>query len=424
MKKIDIDKYGFLRAINPKRHMRRFFTATVGISAVLYLLISLMAGDGHLLDIFFIRGQDFFMDSFNSIRDAAQGSGVYSERGVIYPPMANLIFLILSVFTPRVYNNTDFSSRYSWTAHRSCYVLAAVVIAVFCIVLFYTVYAATKRGSTVQRILFALTIVISVPVIYLLERGNIIALCLLSLTVFALTYNSKLPWKREVGLIALAFAFSIKLYPVVFGWLLIKDKRYKEIVRCVIYGAAMLIIPSFFFGGPIFCAKHLFGNIFGFSTGSGNTISVVMNFFHFPAIVQSIVNALIYLWVFVCGACFAISPFIRGREQWKTWVIGLVTIMCVPSLTGIYSWSFFIIPIIMMANIKKQEFGRDEMLYFVFMTVPFIFVPFRFTYHVAPTDILLYAMTIALSVHAVRDTLNDFKRARSEKKGLSIESDK
>jgi hypothetical protein len=149
-----------------------------------------------------------------------------------------------------------------------------------------------------------------------------------------------------------------------------------------------------------------------------------MNFLHFPAIVQSIVNAIVYLWVFVCGACFAISPFIRGREQWKTWVIGLVTIMCVPSLTGIYSWSFFIIPIIMMANIKKQEFGRDEMLYFVFMTVPFIFVPFRFTYHVAPTDILLYAMTIALSVHAVRDTLNDFKRARSEKKSLSAELDK
>ena len=34
--------------------------------------------------LFFRNGADCFMDFFNSARDAAQGAGAYTERGIIY----------------------------------------------------------------------------------------------------------------------------------------------------------------------------------------------------------------------------------------------------------------------------------------------------------------------------------------------------
>ena len=239
-------------------------------------------------------------------------------------------------------------------------------------------------------------------------------LSLIALMIYAFTYYSESRVKREIGLIALAFAFSIKLYPVVFGWLLISDKRYKDAIRCALYGLAMLVIPSFFFGG-LSCFYQVFLNIFDFSTGSGSTLSVIMNFIHIPDIGQSIISLLVWAWVLICGTCFAFSAFIRPEKAYKTWALGLVTICCVPSLTSIYSWAFFIIPLIMLFN-KQCGYARRDLTYMIMMTIPFVFLPFRITFHVSPNTVLIYVMTAVLSVFCVIDMLLDLKEYRINKK--------
>lgn len=292
--------------------------------------------------------------------------------------------------------------------------LAVLVILACAIALFSLIFKVFENGSITKRLLFSIAMLFSVPSLYLLERGNIIILSLLALIVYAFTYNSDSKIKRELGLLALAFAFSIKLYPVVFGWFLISDKRYKDAIRCAAYGLLMLLIPSFFFGGPIFCVQQVFNNIFKFSSGSGSTINVVMNWLQFPDGLQTALSVLMYLWVFICAACFAISPFIRSEKPWKTWIIGIATILCVPSLTSIYSWVFFIIPLIILAN--KSVHDKNDIVYTVFASIPFVFIPFRFTLHVAPTDILIYVMTAVISVFAVIDTLVDLNTFINAKK--------
>lgn len=54
---------------------------------------------------------------------------------------------------------------------------------------------------------------------------------------------------RELALICLACAAAMKLYPALFGLLLLSDKKYKEAVRAVIYGIVLLVVPFFFMGG-------------------------------------------------------------------------------------------------------------------------------------------------------------------------------
>ncbi len=392
------------------------FAGAVGFSAIVYLIICLALGNEHFSDIFFRGGKDFFMDFFNSIRDAAQGSGVYSERGVIYPPMANLIFLILSRFTPSDYNASSFEARTQWSQYVPCLILVLISISVCTVLLFALVQRFQGEGASSKTLLTSAAIMISVPMLYLLERGNILVLCLAALLVYAITFNSESKYKREIGLIALAFAFSLKLYPVVFGWLLITTKRYKDAIRCAVYGALMIIIPSFFFGGPLFCAKYLFSNIFNFSTGTGNDIGNIMNHLGISKSLQSAANVLIYLWVLVCAISFVVSSLVNKEKVKRLWILGVATILCVPSLTGIYNWIFLTVPLIMIFNERKLT-GRD-IAYFVIIALPYLFLPFRINSHFGTTDALVYATTAALSIFAVVDTVVDTLKAIPNKRSI------
>ncbi len=403
-----LDKKGFVADMNKKHFPALFFVTVVGLSALIYTVVYVIVGNGRFSDAFFIRCADFYMDFFNSIRDASQGAGVYTERGVIYPPMANLIYLLFSRFTPNLYNDTAFNERYTWADYFSPIMLVLLVSLALSLVLFYIIYSRINVSSNRFKFLFAFFAIFNLPLLYTLERGNIILLCLVSLLVYALTYNSENKLYREIGLLALAFAFSIKLYPVVFGWLLLADKRIKDALRCALYGLVMLVLPSFFFGGPV-CFYYLANNILNFSSGSGSMLGRILNFIHLPSAAQSIVTVLAYLWVAICGVSFAVSAFLRREQQWKTWVCGFVTILCIPSLTVPYSWAFFIIPIMLLCN-RKENCGKRERRYTIFMSIPFIFLPFRINFHVTPGHVLVYIMAAVLSVFVVVDLLCDVRK--------------
>ncbi len=388
----------------------KIFVWSVAVSALIYIIIYAIIGNGRFSDMFFKRCADFFMDFFNSIRDASQGSAVYTERHVIYPPMANLIYLFLSRFTPNAYNDTGFKDRFDWYEYASPMMLALIIGIAFALLFCFTVYSKLGHRSNKLRFAFSFLAFFSVPMLYMTERGNMMMFCMIALLVYAFTYHSKSKLYREIGLISLAFAFSIKLYPVVFGWLLISDKRYKEALRCAVYGLLMLILPSFFFGGPI-CFVHLFDNIFNFSTGTGSTLSSILNYMGVSPSGQSLITSIAYVWVLICGVCFAVSPFIT-EDKWKAWILGLTTILCVPSLTSNYGWAFFIIPMIMICN--KSEGKKSDLVYFILMTIPFIFLPFRINYYVTPSTVSVYIMTAILSVYSVTDTLITLKKRLSQ----------
>ena len=390
-----------------------FFLRAVSLSAIIYILVSAIVKGTDFYSVFFVEGGDFFMDFFNSIRDAAQGSAVYTERHVIYPPLANLLYLVLSLFTPAEYNNTTFEERYSWARYTPNIVLMLVWCLICFLIFMFVVTKVQKKGYIYQKLTVSALLWFSLPMLYLLERGNIIILALFALVVYAFTYNSDSKIKRELGLIALAFAFAIKLYPVVFGWFLIADKRFKEALRCVAYGLIMLIVPSFFFGG-FSCFYQIYLNIFSFSSGSDSTLGVILNYIGTPSTVQTVVTILVYAWVFICGICFALSPFIRKDAPYKTWVMGLVTILCFPSLTSIYSWAFMLIPMVMLFNTDKLT--KKQKVYSVMMAIPFVFIPFRFGIHVSANIVLVYIMTAVLSIWCVTDTIIDTVRYFKERK--------
>ena len=74
-------------------------------------------------------------------------------------------------------------------------------------------------------------------------------LVLVLLIAFLLMRDSEKKVNREIALICLACAAGLKIYPALFGVLYIKEKRFKEAVRAIIYGVLIFFLPYIFFGG-------------------------------------------------------------------------------------------------------------------------------------------------------------------------------
>ncbi len=397
-----------------KRTPAEIFVWLMALSFTFYAVFYAFYGRAAFVDVFFSRCGDLFMDFFNSVRDASQGAAVYTDRKVIYPPMANLIYLVCSRFIPETYNRSDWFNRHSWMDYPEAVFFIFLFSMLIVLVLYNLIHESIKGGRRI-KFLFSFFAIVNIPVLYMIERGNMILFCFISLMIYAFTYNSENKVYRELGLIALAFAFSLKLYPVIFGWFLLVDRRFKESIRCAIYGVAMLIIPSFFFGG-LSCFVQVYKNITSFSAAVGtvNSISVVAGYSGIP---EAVWNIAAYAWCFICVVCFVLSPFIH-RERWKCWMLGISFILTVPSLTAMYSWAFLLIPIIMFSN--SGRFKKKDWFFFIIITVLFMFSIFRFNYYLTINSLLLYPFTAILSITAVTDTVvTGVRRYRGSKKKIS-----
>lgn len=393
-KKIKSAWRSFWRELSPAR----FFVLMMSLSFAVYLIFYVVRGQAGFVDIFFLRTNDLFMDFFNSVRDASQGPEVYTVRHVIYPPMANLIYLVCSRFLPDAFNQSGWYERLSWREHSEAIFFITLFTLALTLIL-YTIIHDRIKGSKGLKLAFAFFAIFSAPVLHVLERGNMILFCLIALFVYAFTYNSESKVHREIGLLCLAFAFSLKLYPVIFGWVLLTDKRYKEAVRCAIYGLVMLFLPSIPFGG-FSCFLQIFKNITSFSGGSTTVISVISGYTGLPS---GAIKVAAYLWCFVCVACFLLSPFIHREKRWKTWMLGILVVITVPSLSSLYIWAFLLIPMIMMANSEKLL--KKEWFFFIIMSLLFMFSLSRFNSYLTYNTFLMYPFIAILSITAVADTV-------------------
>ncbi len=377
-----------------------------GMSLAVYIIISVIKGDNYFSNIFFISNGDFFMDFFNSVRDAAQGAAAYTERHVIYPPMANLIYLLFSRLTPADYNNTSFEARYTWSSDFSSIMMIVIFMAMCAFVSGVLIYSKVRHKSTMIRALTAFVAFFSLPILDVMERGNMMLICFIALTVYGFTYSSKSKLLREIGLLSLAFAFSLKLYPFVFGYFLLADKRYKDAIRAAVYGILMLILPCFAFGG-LSCFTQLYENITAFSENT-STLQYILEYIRCPIWISENITVFAMVWLLVLSCCFAVSPFIRAKQSWKTWILGLVTIFCIPSLTDkTYNYALLIIPLVLLFNDTEKRDIR-QWIYTFLMTVPFIILPFvPLGDDLSLTMLIRYCACMLLSMYAVADTVYD-----------------
>lgn len=210
------------------------------------------------------------------------------------------------------------------------------------------------------------------------ERGNIVLAAYVFTLIFVLFYDHKQKHVRVLACVALVLAAGIKLYPAVFGILLLTDKRYKDAIKTAIAGVLIIVVPFVSFGyeeGMIAWVK----NIARFSSAKGAAASFVdLNSFkgliyigqtvlHAPFDISGLLNiALTVIPVLLgLGAAFILP------KKWQKLIALAVAMFNIPGCSGHYSVVFLLIPMFVM--MCEEKLDKRDYIYFALMLPIFAF---------------------------------------------------
>ncbi len=348
------------------------------VSAITFFVMLYISNGRSFADTIFKNsvGSDFFMDFFNSIRDAST-KDVYKNH-IIYPPLVNIFFYILSKMIDPELAATSFAKRSLLQRDYVCLFLYFVFV-VLCMLMFVGMIKKYLEKHNLQRFSFTFPVMLlfSYPMIYCVQRGNIALLSLVFTMFFIFYRDSENKIIREISFVLLAIAAGIKIYPAIFGVLLLLEKRFKEAIRLVIYGLIFLIVPFFFYDG-FESIKDLIYNLSLFSDFSSEKISPAFVCVDIIAVYISMLFnikfAVVYNFLLTVTYLSAAVILIFSPKQWqKIWAICFM-IMNYSSTGRTYILIFAIIPFIMFIVSEKFR-KRDIPYYVIFLLLLIVIVP-------------------------------------------------
>lgn len=217
--------------------------------AVFAYYASYLANYGYLPAPFIFDKSNTFMDFFNPLYWAFN-SGRYTEWGSVYPPLNFWILRISTIFF-------NFSEYDSPEQLRSTFELFNYGFGFLYLVsiglLLKPLYA--KKITTKNKIIFFLLVALSPPMLYALERGNLILFCPALIGVV-------IAYEGVIAALALAVAINLKPYlALLIGAYLLKA-NYRHALMIILISGAI-----FFVSGILLDAQFMefFNNLVGFS---------------------------------------------------------------------------------------------------------------------------------------------------------------
>ena len=354
------------------------------VCALLYIGLGMLTrGDAVRYSFFYVYSKDYtlstdmFMDFFNSVRDASHNGGY--ELNVIYPPLANLLYYAIGkMFKPDLVS-ASFGDRFDLRNNDPIALLVYFISITLCVFAVYLIIDRYLQRCNFKSAPAALgiTSALSYPMLCAIQRGNIIILVIPLTMYFVFFRNHEKKLVRELSYIALALAAGLKIYPAVFGILLITDKKYKEAVRLIIYGIIAFVLPIFAFGGPELLWK-LVTNIFGFSKSRSATTHSYRTGYSFQELIslyapKGLANICGKV-VFWCLELMAGLMVFLLRKDWQKLTALCYMVFNLRSLASVYALTFFLIPFILFLT-DKRKFRWNDYLYLLCLALMFIPLP-------------------------------------------------
>ncbi|MBI3441811.1 MAG: DUF2029 domain-containing protein [Proteobacteria bacterium] len=222
------------------------------VAGFLYYIYYLME-NGYLPSPFIYDKSDTFMDLFNSLY-WAYDNGRYTDWGSVYPPLSFFILRFVNfVFAGGGYGDPAIMRDNS-----------PFVIAGFCLI--YLVVPAmilkTKLWRDfliVEKLLIYIAIILSAPMLFTLERGNMILLCPILLTLAL----SRIGFVR---CFCIALLINIKPYFALLMIYYIARQNWKGLATCSVLSGLVFVISGLALDTHFFV---FLTNLFNFSQEEG-----------------------------------------------------------------------------------------------------------------------------------------------------------
>ena len=233
--------------------------------------------------------------------------------------------------------------------------------------------------------------VMSYPVLYMLDKGNLDSILLISLASFVYSFKSE---KYYLASILLAIANAFKPFSIFFLIFFLLKKKYREFMLSIVLtillviGGFMILKGSFFDQIIIFMQSlALFKKVYalGAGVGIGFSSSLFMPLkaimLHFST-VPSVVGNFVRIYDYTSYIITAITLFFVWREQcfWKQLTLLICNFLLIPYCTYDYKLIFLFIPIWLFVNEeKKSKFDLIYLILFASLFIPksiIIFFPY------------------------------------------------
>ena len=353
---------------------RKIYIIIMTFGLFISLLLVFISHGKNLSSFLFFDYTDTFMDFYNPIFHAHQANP-YTEVDRIYPPICYVFFWILSQF---IYSEAlEMDGKYLSVDQAACFVF--IVYNIITILLTRKVLEKLYVNESFKRIIMLL-LIISGPFLFLYERANIIIISLILTIYFVLYKDDSSQKNRNIAIICISLAASIKIYPALFGILLIKEKRWIDILKCIILGSLFFFVPFAFMGGfdkiSVMLSSLFSGSIntinihdgLGYKVNFSNTVLAILTLCGF-SISENGINSInlvatIFSIVMITGIIFI-------NNKWKQICLICCLIIGMPSFSFEYTLIFLSIPLLIFLSKENEE--KLDLIYCVLFSIIFIF---------------------------------------------------
>lgn len=364
---------------------------------------------------------DAFMDFFNSIQ---YGRSPYVNK-VIYPPLINVIYGIFGRLIPK-------SIMSAGTVAVRASVPGILAFGLFCVltaVVSAIAIAGIKGYSAKEKWFLGLGLCFTLPAVFCLERGNSVWLCVAFTMIFVNWYDSPKKLERAAAVLSLAVAASIKIYPAAFGLLLIRHRKWKEVLEAIIAGVLVMFVPFVFFtkenrsvmlwiSNIINCSKEFQNDGLGFKLNLSNAIQIVEAGFD----VDLSVMTKVLIGLVLLSNCVLVV-FNHKMEEWKAAALLSLLIILIPGFSWTYTLLFMIVSLVLFLNSKsvaKSSWGYLVLFVLLFAVIPvgnqfalFEKINEGYKYQVGISEVIQIMALISIEVSIVGETLwLNFVRAK------------
>lgn len=378
--------------------------AVAAICGLVFLLLCFIGSHGDAISQYFwFDTQDTGMDFFYSIQ-YVRGREPYAAYSTLYPPLANLLFLIIYRMVPTGESQYWLDGYWGAAEMRmspSDLRLSQAPMLMFllfllgcCWMLTAIVNSILKNHPQGKANLMAACVLFSPGVLFALERGNIL-LMVLPLTLFFVYFrNDKNPVVRELALISLAVAAGLKLYPALFGILLLRDRKYGQALRAIVYGLAAFLLPSFAFREglsflPIWwdVLTNFESNNYAAARFLGISVSGILQMiaYYLNRFAGITVDS---SWFSLAGYAVSLALIVSALTCEKNWQRILCITMAMLMVQFQYSYIFCFVSIPMLLFIaEEKQLTKENALPFVCMLLLTVHIPLCFIQRLPYLDV-------------------------------------
>lgn len=355
------------------------------------LILAFLIGIGSCHDsvqrfIFFRQGADLFADFLNPIKWVSHTyftTGYAGAEPAFYPAMPLLFFYPFSLLA----NSGGIAYK----------IMSVFIFLLIPTILITILLYESKTGTKVKRLFIVFLLLFSGIYLTSLERANICFYSSAALFSFLALYKTDNKIWREIALVALAVAASIKIYPVIFVILLLLEKRFFEFFRFLIYAILITFVPFLIMHGGLSnvglyltMAKKLMIYYSNESPelkfGYNGFIPVIAMFFPKLSFLINFINPLKFILTI-----FSILSIFHIESYWKKLLLLTILTIVLPNPSFIYTCLNLFFPIILFLN--EKEHPISDWKYLILMII--ILSPFQF---VAPDGFLLTIIYVNIAI--------------------------